>query len=193
MKTLILLFSVCISLLSFADTNVDSLEQVLPNLKGIEKIDAFNDLAYSLAVKNPEKSKEYYEEAKNLLTQIPYPKGEVDILRIEFKYLVSQGDYVGGFQKLDQAQIGASELNDSELTRKILKSKLNTVIKGNLPQKDSVKIEVETFSKKNNDEDLMAYYHNQVGIEHYYVGDFKGALEHFQTSAAKTAASYLKL
>lgn len=92
---------------------IDSLEQILPSLRGIEKIDMLNNLSRLCARDYRQKSVEFSFEALELSKKINYRRGEADALIGLSTADYHSSDYHKAIEHLTEALIITEELNDS--------------------------------------------------------------------------------
>ena len=75
MRKLIIIMSIFNTVFTFAGVNLDSLETILPNVEGKQKIKILSDLCWEYGASNPEKAEKYGLQAVSLSKEIENDTG----------------------------------------------------------------------------------------------------------------------
>lgn len=77
----------------YPQADVDSLERILQNKTGVDRVNTLNLLASSLCSQDPERSLQYANEARSLAKALKYDKGLVEAIKYMGHVYLFQGDY----------------------------------------------------------------------------------------------------
>lgn len=111
MKKWCILLFVSVSCHVYAQTRIDSLNHVLPNATGTERITLLNELAYLYARVSPDTSNQIAQEALKLSEELENITGKVDALNTIGLNHRSHGDYNAALENYRQAKVLAESVD----------------------------------------------------------------------------------
>jgi tetratricopeptide (TPR) repeat protein len=159
----------------------DSLEKILPDLHGIEKVDVLNRLALSYRVTKQEKTFEFGKQAIELSGRLKYEKGAADALHNigDAYYYIS--NYAMAIDYLKQSLEIYQKLDDAETTQRI-RNKIATNYRmiGKYHDALTFYFELLRFNEAANDTLWIAHLSNNIGGIYRLLGDYDKALYHYQ-------------
>ena len=159
----------------------DSLEQLLPNLRGAEKVDVLNKLAHSYRVTEQGKTIEYGNQAMKLAEEIKYEKGAADALHNigDAYYFIS--DYKTAIEYLQQSLDVYEKLNESIGVRQVRnKIATNYRMLGQFHEALTHFFEMLRLSEAASDTLWIAELSNNIGGIYRLLGEPDKALNYYQ-------------
>jgi len=184
MKKLLIIIILCGAFFLYGnEAKIDSLLNVIPNLKAEEKVDALNQLAKIFWAYDPDETIKFGSEALTISKEIRYLKGEGlsnNNIGVAYYFL---SDYESALKFFFEALEIRKELGD----KKEIVSSLNNIgiVYDDLVQYESAldyyKQSLDIYASLN-DKNGMAYTHHNIGVVYEKQSNYYNALEHFLKS-----------
>ncbi len=173
----------CFPFLCFGSINTDSLIQVLPQLEGIEKVDALNELSRELRYSRSEEAMNYANQSLVLAQKINYVLGEGEAnLRLGILHTL-KADYVNSDEYANKAIKNFQTVkNASGIAKSWNTLGMNERERGNYNSALSFFNKAKELSETLSDTVGVSKLEANIGAVFFYKGDYKNAL-----------SSYLKL
>jgi len=185
MRHLLLLYILTLVLLipsvtTYANSEIDSLENLLPKVSVEEKIKILNSLAYKYRVKNPEKTLEYASQALHLAESVKDLLGKhsaLSNLGLGYRYLGNYNDALIYQQKALEAAIQL----DNEKRMALEYNRIGIIYKqlGICSNALEYYIKALNIREKLNDKRGIANLYNNIGIIYRIRGNLDLALEYY--------------
>lgn len=158
----------------------DSLEQTLPSLRGIERVDALNLLARQLARSVQDKSIQYATEALELARKINHRKGEAEALMAMSTAEYYRSQYAEAAAYIEKALVVIELLNDSALLFDALnKISINYRMTGRFEESLAFSFRALKITENLNDTLGKARMLNTIGGIYKELNDYSKALEYY--------------
>lgn len=163
-----------------SSSEADSLEQVLPSLRGIERISALNTLSRHLARSNQDQSVVYATEAYDLARKINYRKGEAEALMAMSTAEYYRSKYAEAAAFIEKALVVIEILNDSALLFDALnKISINYRMTGKLEESLASSFRALQITEILHDTVSKARMLNTIGGIYKELNDYSKALEYY--------------
>lgn len=162
---------------------LDSLELVLKNAKGTERVDALNGLVNEIVYTDLARATELTNEAGKISNVLNYIKGKIqtDISRILI--LKEKQDYATALTLAAKTMVSARNEkldSDQSMLYRIMVSAYRDWNK--YTRSSDLADEYLDFATKQNNNGYLGHAHKQKATTCYYRGDLECALEHFEKS-----------
>jgi serine phosphatase RsbU (regulator of sigma subunit) len=177
-----------INVYAIGQTKMDTLEATLKNATSDkEKCDIMNDIALFVINKDPDRSGEFANKAKNLAQTIKYKKGEgfADYNLGNLGYY--QDDYETGLKRLAEAEKIFIDLKDKKGLGYVnsTRGEIQTVEGAYSDALTSLFAAMKFFDEAN-DNNGIAWVNINIGLIHYYQKNYAESIKYFN-EALKTA------
>ncbi len=163
----------------------DSLEQVLPNLQGAERVDALTQLTRLNSRRNHERAFEFANEAIELAQKINYEKGIADALLHKSTAYYFLSDYNAAIGYLKQSLEIREKLKDTVMISDAYnKVAINSRMLGNFEDALAFSFDALRVYELRKDSVSMSSLYNNIGGIYKDLGNIEKALEYYSLSYA---------
>ncbi|HHN47730.1 MAG TPA: tetratricopeptide repeat protein [Bacteroidales bacterium] len=161
----------------------DSLEQVLPNLQGVERVDALTQLTRLNSRRNHERAFEFANEAIELAQKINYQKGIADALLHKSTAYYFLSDYNAAIGYLKQSLEIRKKLKDTVMVSDAYnKVAINSRMLGNFEDALAYSFDALRVYELRKDSVSMSSLYNNIGGIYKDLGNIEKALEYYSLS-----------
>ncbi|MTI23032.1 tetratricopeptide repeat protein [Fulvivirga sp. RKSG066] len=163
-----------------AQSRLDSIENVLPQLSGLEKVDALNDLGFNYAFHSIKKARIYSYKGLAAAREANYPEGEVRaLINVGYSHF-DHNNIDSAVIYFEDAKIMATDASDNAgLANSLNALGIMMKNKGNYPQATKYYQECLETQTRINSLSGMASAYNNIGDVMRTVGNYDKAVEYF--------------